>query len=311
MVRGKLGAMPEPTALVRPFGAVLTAMVTPMTVEGAVDFAAAVRLAEYLVENGHDGLVINGTTGESPTTHAAEKADLVRAVVDVVGDRAKIVAGAGSNDTAHSVRMAESATDAGADGLLIVTPYYSKPSQVGIIRHTLELADATDLPVMLYDIPGRSAIRLAPSTLEALAAHEQIVAVKDATGDVPGAARSMARTGMAWYSGDDPLNLAFLAHGAAGVVSVAGHVLGPQLAAMVRHVDAGDLASAREVYTAMTPVVDAIMGSGLGAVMAKAAVQLLGLLDSRAVRLPQVEATEQEVAALRTALVAAGLLHDN
>jgi len=303
--------MPSSVTPVRPFGAVLTAMVTPMTDEGAVDFAAAVRLAEYLVDHGHDGLVINGTTGESPTTHAAEKSDLVRAVVDAVGDRATIVAGAGSNDTAHSIRMAESAADAGAHALLIVTPYYSKPSQAGIIRHTIELADATDLPVMLYDIPGRSAVRLAPSTLDALAQHEQIVAVKDATGDVAGAARSMARTGMAWYCGDDVLNLAFLAHGAAGVVSVAGHVLGPQLAAMVRYVDAGDLAAARAVYTGMIPVVDAIMAGGLGAVMAKAAVQLLGLLDSRAVRLPYVEATEQEVAAVRSALVSAGLLHDN
>ena len=302
--------MPSSVTPVRPFGAVLTAMVTPMTDEGAVDFAAAVRLAEYLVDHGHDGLVINGTTGESPTTHAPEKSDLVRAVVDAVGARATIVAGAGSNDTAHSIRMAESAADAGAHALLIVTPYYSKPSQAGIIRHTIELADATELPVMLYDIPGRSAVRLAPSTLDALAQHEQIVAVKDATGDVAGAAHSMARTGMAWYCGDDALNLAFLAHGAAGVVSVAGHVLGPQLAAMVGYVDAGDLAAARAVYTGMIPVVDAIMGGGLGAVMAKAAVQLLGLLDSRAVRLPQVEATEQEVAAVRSALVSAGLLHD-
>lgn len=204
-------------------------MVTPFAPDGSVDLQAAVALAEHLVANGHDGLVLNGTTGESPTTHAPEKAELVRAVVDAVGDRAMIVAGAGSNDTDHAVRMARQAAEAGAHGLLVVTPYYSRPSQDGIVRHTVAVADATDLPVMLYDVPGRTGVRLASATYERLAEHENIVAVKDATGDVFSAARTMARTDLDWYSGDDALFLAFLAHGAAGLVSVIGHVAGQQL----------------------------------------------------------------------------------
>lgn len=172
----------------RPFGAVLTAMVTPMREDGSVDLDAAVSLATHLVDHGHDGLVLNGTTGESPATHAPEKAELIRAVVDAVGDRAAVVAGAGSNDTLHAVRMAEQAADAGADGLLVVSPYYSRPSQTGVVRHIQAVADSTPLPVMLYDVPGRTGVRFAQPTLDALAAHERVVAMKDATGDLYAAA---------------------------------------------------------------------------------------------------------------------------
>ena len=192
-------------ATAKPFGRLLTAMVTPMADDGSVDFDAAASLAVHLVAHGHDGLVLNGTTGEAPTTHAEEKAELIRTVVDAVGDRALVVAGAGSNDTQHAVRMAEQAADAGADGLLVVSPYYSRPSQEGIFHHTVAVADATDLPVMLYDVPGRTVVRYSPETLRRLAAHPQVVAVKDATGDVQGALRVIAETGLAYYSGDDGL----------------------------------------------------------------------------------------------------------
>jgi 4-hydroxy-tetrahydrodipicolinate synthase len=294
----------------RPFGAVLTAMVTPMTDDGAVDLEAAAHLARHLVDHGHDGLVLNGTTGEAPTTHAPEKADLVRAVVAAVGDRAVVVAGAGSNDTAHAVRMAEQAADAGAHGLLVVTPYYSRPSQEGVYRHTVTVADATDLPVMLYDVPGRTAVRYADATLDRLAEHERIVAIKDATGDVFGALRGSRRTGLAWYSGDDPLTLPFLAHGAVGVVSMAGHLVGDDIAAMIRAVDAGDLAAAREALVRQLPAIDVICGSGNGALRSKLALWLTGVIPSPAMRLPQVPAEEAEVTAVRAALVSAGLLQE-
>ncbi|QTE30601.1 4-hydroxy-tetrahydrodipicolinate synthase [Pengzhenrongella sicca] len=292
----------------RPFGAVLTAMVTPMTADGAVDLAAAARLAQHLVDHGHDGLVLNGTTGESPTTHTPEKSDLIAAVVAAVGDRAVVVAGAGSNDTAHAVRIAEQAAAAGAHGLLVVSPYYSRPSQEGIYQHTVAVADATALRVMLYDVPGRTVVRYSAQTLDRLADHPNVVAVKDATGDVYGAARTMARTGLAYYCGDDPLNLAFLAHGAAGIVSMVGHIAGDELAAMVAAVDAGDLALARATFVAMLPKIELICGSGNGAVRAKAVLELAGVIPSRAMRLPQVAADADELEVVRAAMVTAGLL---
>ncbi len=291
----------------RPFGAVLTAMVTPMTDDGKLDLDAAARLATHLVDHGHDGLVLNGTTGESPTTHAPEKAELIRAVVAAVGERASIVAGAGSNDTLHAVRMAEQAADAGADGLLVVSPYYSRPSQEGIVRHISAVADATDLPVMLYDVPGRTGVRLAAPTLDALAAHDRVVAVKDATGDVYSAALAAARTGLAWYSGDDSLLLPFLAHGAAGIVSVAGHVVGQQFAAIIAAHDAGDHARALEIFLSIAPAIDALNGRGFQAVAAKAAVQALGLIPSRHLRLPLVTASDAEVEEVRGGLRATGI----
>lgn len=292
----------------RPFGALLTAMVTPMTPGGDVDLAAAARLATHLVEHGHDGLVLNGTTGEAPTTHAPEKADLIRAVVDAVGDRALVVAGAGSNDTAHAVRMAEQAADAGAHGLLVVSPYYSRPSQEGIYQHTVAVADATDLPVMLYDVPARTVVRYSLATLERLAAHERVVAVKDATGDVVGAMRAIDATGLAYYAGDDALLLPFLSVGAVGLVSMAAHLVGDELAETLRAADAGDLVRAREVFRSAMPMIDLVCGSGNGALRSKLTLALLGLIPSATMRLPQAAPDAEEVALVRAALVAAGRL---
>lgn len=300
--------MSPAVAAPRPFGAVLTAMVTPMTDDGAVDLAAAARLAVHLVDHGHDGLVVNGTTGEAPTTHAPEKAEVVAAVVAAVGDRAAVVAGAGSNDTAHAVRMAEQAAEAGAHGLLVVTPYYSRPSQDGLVRHVTAVADATELPVMLYDVPGRTGVRVAPATLDRLAAHERIVAVKDATGDLYAAAKAIERTGLAWYCGDDSAYLAMLALGASGVVSVVGHVAGDRLAALTRAFDAGDAREALALFRSIIPAIDALNGAGFQAVAAKTAAEALGLIPTRQVRLPQVAASQDEVATIRTGLRAAGLL---
>ncbi|MFI2752708.1 4-hydroxy-tetrahydrodipicolinate synthase [Cellulomonas sp. P22] len=301
--------MPPVSTPARPFGAVLTAMVTPMTAGGEVDLDAAVRLATHLVDHErHDGLVLNGTTGESPVTHAPEKADLVAAVVDAVGDRATILAGAGSNDTLHAVRMAEQAADAGAHGLLVVTPYYSRPSQEGVVRHVTAVADATDLPVMLYDVPGRTGVRFAQPTLDRLAEHERIVAIKDATGDLYAAVTAIERTGLAWYSGDDTAYLALLAHGAAGIVSVVGHVAGRRLAEVTDAFDAGDTARALQIFRSIAPAIDALNGAGFQAVAAKAAVEALGLTPNRHMRLPNVAASDDDVAAVRDGLRAAGLL---
>ena len=196
-----------------PFGRVLTAMVTPFTADGALDLDGAQRLAAHLVDAGNDGLVINGTTGESPTTSDAEKSDLVRAVLEAVGDRAHVVAGVGTNDTRHSIELARAAEQTGAHGLLTVTPYYNKPPQEGLFRHFTAIADATGLPVMLYDIPGRSGVPINTETLVRLAEHPRIVANKDAKGDLGRASWAIARTGLAWYSGDDMLNLPLLSVG--------------------------------------------------------------------------------------------------
>ena len=292
----------------RPFGAMLTAMVTPMADDGSVDVAAGVALATYLVDHGHDGLVLNGTTGEAPTTHSPEKAGLVAAVVEAVGDRAVVVAGAGSNDTAHAVRMARQAADAGAHGLLVVTPYYSRPSQEGVYQHTVAVADATDLPVMLYDVPGRTGVRYAPATLDRLAEHDRILAVKDATGDPAAALRHIQRTGLAWYSGDDGQLLPFLAVGAVGLVSMAGHLIGSELAAVIAEFEAGQVGAARTRFAGLTGVIDLICGSGNGALRSKTALALLGLIPTPTMRLPQVGADEAETVLVRDALRAAGLL---
>ncbi len=278
--------------------------------DGSLDLDAAARVAEYLVDHGHDGLVVNGTTGESPTTSNAEKLQLVRTVVDAVGDRAAVTAGVGTNDTRHSIELAEDAAGAGADGLLVVSPYYNKPTQAGLLAHFSAIADATELPVMLYDIPGRTGVPIMTDTLIALGAHPRIVAVKDAKGDLWGSSQVMEATNLLWFSGDDPMNLAHLTQGAFGVVSVVGHVAGEVYAAMVAALDAGDLPEAVRLHRRVIPVVNAVMTPGAasqGAVMAKAALKVLGILDSAAVRLPLLEANEGQLASVRDGLTKAGL----
>jgi 4-hydroxy-tetrahydrodipicolinate synthase len=290
----------------QPFGRVLTAMVTPFTASGDLDLDIAQKLAYQLVEQGCDGLVVNGTTGESPTTTDAEKADLVRAVVQAVGDRAVVVAGAGTYDTAHSHTLARQAARAGAQGLLVVTPYYSRPPQAGLIAHFTAVADATDLPVMLYDIPPRSVVPIATETLYRLAEHPQIVAVKDAKGDLGAGAEIIASTGLAYYCGDDVLNLPWLAVGAVGFVSVIGHVVADRLRAMITAFDAGDVVASREIHVSTLGLIGAFCQVG-GVAFSKAALRLIGL-DVGEPRLPQVAADQDQVTAVAAALVEAGVL---
>ncbi|WP_084129937.1 4-hydroxy-tetrahydrodipicolinate synthase [Demequina sp. NBRC 110055] len=290
----------------RPFGTVLTAMVTPMHDDGSLDIDGAVTLAKHLLDHGSDGLVISGTTGEAPTTHAPEKAELTAALVEAVGDRATLIAGAGSNDTAHAVMMAEQAAEAGVDGVLALVPYYSKPSQKGIVAHLSAIASATDLPVMLYDIPGRTGVALTDESFDALADIDTIVANKDATGNVAAAKDRIARTGLAWYSGDDPLTLEFLRAGAVGVVSVSAHVAGERIAAMIAAHDAGDTAGADRLHEDLLPVHDAIF-TGPGAANAKAAMELLGVIPGRHMRLPLLPLDDDEYASLASALRAGGV----
>lgn len=292
----------------RAFGSVAVAMITPFHEDGSLDLPSAERLAAALVDDGCDALVLNGTTGESPTTHQPEKDELVRAVRAAVGDRVKIIAGAGSNDTAHAVRIAQAAERCGADGLLVVSPYYNRPSQRGVEAHIRAVTDAVDLPVMLYDIPGRTGVAIGDACLDRLAEHPRILAVKDATGDVPAGFERMARTGLEFYSGDDALNFAWLAHGASGVVSVVGHVAARAYADLVERVDAGDLPGARVIAARVRPLVTAIMGAGQGAVLAKHAAHLRGLIETPTVRLPLVPPEPEQLTALRTTLETFGLL---
>jgi len=285
----------------------LTAMITPMTADGAVDYDGAARLAAYLVdEMRNDGLVISGTTGESPTTTDAEKDRLLRAVIGAVGDRASIVAGVGTNDTAHTCELAKSAERAGAAGLLLVTPYYNKPPQSGLVAHFTKAADSTGLPVMLYDIPGRTGTPIKTESLLQLAEHPRIVAVKDAKGDLFAGSQVMLATGLAFYSGDDLLNLPWLSVGAAGFVSVAGHVIGDRLHDMIDAYLAGRVAEARQIHLDLLPVVAGIMTRTQGVIAAKAALGLLGL-PGGIVRGPLIDATEAELEQLRTDLVAGGV----
>ena len=292
----------------RVFGSVSVAMVTPFHEDGSLDIDSDVHLADHLVNEGCDSILLSGTTGESPTTHQPEKDDLVREVKAALKGRAFVLAGAGSNDTAHAVRIAQGAQEAGADGLLVVAPYYNRPSQEGVYQHILAITEASDLPVMIYDIPGRTGVTLEFDTLRRLAEHPRILGVKDATGDVAGGFVKMAETGLEYYSGDDGLNFAWLAHGASGVISVAGHVIASQLRALVSAVDAGDLPTARAEAVKQLPVIDAIMGGGQGAVMAKEALKLTGVLPSATLRLPLVGASKSQLAALADPLREQGLM---
>ncbi|MDT5334746.1 MAG: 4-hydroxy-tetrahydrodipicolinate synthase [Mycobacterium sp.] len=281
-------------------------MVTPFGPDGSLDVAAAKRLAKHLVDAGCDGLVVSGTTGESPTTTDAEKLALLGAVLEAVGDRAKIIAGAGSYDTAHSVHLAKACEAEGADGLLVVTPYYSRPPQAGLIAHFCTIADATELPVVLYDIPPRSVVPIEWDTVRTIAAHPNIVAIKDAKGDLHGGAMIMAETGIAYYSGDDALNLPWLAMGATGFISVWGHFAASQLRDMLSAFTSGDLATARKGHVALGSLNAAQNRLG-GVTMAKTGLKLLGF-DTGDPRLPQIPATAAQIEELKTDMRAAGVL---
>lgn len=295
-----------PASASAPFGRMLTAMVTPMTSSGAVDYDGAARLAEYLVTDmRNDGLVISGTTGESPTTSDEEKTRLLEAVLEAVGDRATVLAGVGTNDTAHSCELARAAEEAGAHGLLVVTPYYNKPPQSGLVAHFTAVADATGLPNLLYDIPGRTGTPIAPETLIQLAEHPRIVAVKDAKSDFGAASRVMLATSLVFYSGEDMVNLPWLSLGAAGFVSVAGHVVGDRLHDMIDAYLAGRVAEALSIHRELLPVYTGLFRSQ-GVIMTKAALGLLGL-PGGSVRLPLPDATEAEIDRLRTDLAAGGV----
>ncbi|MGI8695794.1 MAG: 4-hydroxy-tetrahydrodipicolinate synthase [Mycobacteriales bacterium] len=287
-----------------PFGRVLTAMVTPFHADGSLDVDGAAALATYLVDDGgNDGLVISGTTGESPTTTDAEKDRLLRAVVQAVGGRAHVIAGVGTNDTAHSVHLAEAAAAAGADGLLVVTPYYSKPPQAGLLAHFVAVADAGGLPCLLYDIPGRTAIAIATETLVRLAEHPRVVAVKDAKGDLEASSWVMARTGLAYYSGDDKDTLPLLSIGAVGVVGVPTHLVGRRVGEMIAAYGAGDVTGALRLHRELLPVFTGFFRAQ-GVILTKAALGLAGL-PGGPVRLPLIDATDAEIAVLRADLAAA------
>jgi 4-hydroxy-tetrahydrodipicolinate synthase len=290
----------------RPFGRVLSAMVTPLAEDGSIDLSGAQELASHLVDRqAHDGLVVFGTTGESPTISDGEQHAVLEAVMDAVGDRATVIAGVGTNDTAHSIEKAQAAERLGVHGLLAVTPYYNKPPQEGLFRHFSAIADATDLPVMLYDIPPRSVVPIEVETLVRLAEHPRIVAVKDAKGDLGAVAWTRARTDLAYYSGEDMLNLPLLALGAVGVVSVVGHLVGPRLAELIAAVESGDLVKARAVNESLLPIYTGIFRTQ-GVIMVKAALRELGL-PAGPVRPPLVDATPEQVAQLRRDLVAGGI----
>lgn len=289
------------------FGTVLTAMVTPFTADGTkIDFDAAATLANDLVDLGNNGLVVNGTTGESPTTDEHEKLQLLKVVIEAVGSRAKVVAGAGSNDTAHSILLAKDAQKAGAHGLLVVTPYYNKPPQAGIYAHMVAVADSTDLPVMIYDIPGRAGVAINNETMLQLAQHSKIIANKDAKGDLWAASQIMAQSDLAYYSGDDPLNLALLAIGAVGVVSVTGHIVADRHKLMVEAMQNNDVNAAREINRSLVPITEGIMTKAGGAIMVKAALEALGRTGGGSLRLPLVPATDEQKRVLREDLVKGG-----
>ena len=287
-------------------GTVLTAMVTPFKPDGSLDTEAAARLATHLVDAGCDGLVLSGTTGESPTTTDDEKITLLRTVLGAVGDRARIIAGAGSYDTAHSVHLAKACEAAGAHGLLVVTPYYSRPPQSGLVAHFTAVADATALPVLLYDIPPRSVVPIDWATIRTLAFHPNIVGIKDAKGDLHGAGQIIAETGLAYYSGDDALNLPWLAMGAVGFISVWGHLAASQLRDMLSAFASGDIATARKINVTLAPLGAAQSRLG-GVTLAKAGLRLQGF-DVGDPRLPQMPATPDEIGALADDMRAAAVL---
>ena len=296
------------TAPAAPFGRMLTAMATPFLEDGSVDLDGVQRVAKHLLAHGHDGLVVSGTTGESPTTTTDEDGETLAAVRDAVGPDVPIVAGVGTNDTRTSLVLARQAREKGATAVLLVSPYYNKPGQRGMLEHFRQVVDAAELPVMLYDVPGRTGSTIGLQTYEQALAWEQVVAVKDAVGDMPRAGK-LAQMGYAVYSGDDVNTLGFLAHGACGLVSVVGHAAGSEIASMIEDFLGGDHAAALATYQRLLPAFEAVMGpANYGATTAKGALQLLGVLDNRRVRSPLSELDDAELAALRAGLEASGLL---
>ena len=284
------------------FGTLLTAMVTPFRADGSVDLDSTAALAQRLVDQGCDGLVVGGTTGEYSTMTDDEHEAVFRAVREAVGDRAALVAGAGSNDTAHTMHLSEQAQKAGMDGLLIVTPYYNKPTQAGVVAHFEKVADSVELPIMLYDIPGRTGIPLSADTLIRLGEHPRIVAVKDAKADLTEATRVMAESDLLFYSGDDGLTVPWMAIGAVGLVGVTSHVDTPRFRRMIDAMRSDDLATARGLAYELEPVVRATMTHVPGAVAAKQILHWQGVLPGHTVRLPYVEAAQDELAAMRADL---------
>jgi 4-hydroxy-tetrahydrodipicolinate synthase len=288
-----------------PFGRLLTAMVTPFREDLSIDWAGVERLAQHLVETGHDGIVVNGTTGEAPTTSDEEKIEIIKVVLKSTAGKAKVVAGAGNNETSHSIEQAKMAAEAGAHGLLVVTPYYNKPPQAGIEAHFRAMADATDVPVMMYDIPGRTGMAIEPDTLCRLAEHKNIAALKDAKGDVASTSWVIKRSGIPVYSGDDILNLPLLSVGAVGFVSVCGHTVGKELREMLDAWFAGNSARALEIHQQLLPVYTGTFRTQ-GAILTKAALTLLGLPGGK-VRLPLVDATDAQISQLREDLRKGGV----
>jgi 4-hydroxy-tetrahydrodipicolinate synthase len=288
------------------FGTLVTAMVTPFTDDGEVDYGMTAELAAKLVDDGCDGLVVTGTTGETSTLTDEENLGMFKAVRDAVGGRAKVIAGSTTNDTRHSIHLSRLAADLGVDGLLVTTPYYNKPSQAGVQAHIEAIADATDLPVMVYDIPGRACIPIETETLIRLADHPRIVALKDAKADYQATTQVLANTGLDVYSGDDGLTLPLMAAGAVGVVSVTAHVATAQYRALVDAMLAGDLATARRLHFELDPVQRAVMTHIQGAVAAKQILKWQKVLPNSVVRLPLVEPTDAELAPILADLAEAG-----
>jgi 4-hydroxy-tetrahydrodipicolinate synthase len=292
-------------SLPTPFGRLLTAMVTPFKDDLTIDWAGVEKLASHLQSTGHDGIVVNGTTGEAPTTSDEEKLEIIKVVKRATGGKVKVVAGAGNNETSHSIEQAEMAAQAGADGLLVVTPYYNKPPQAGIEAHFRAMADATDVPVMMYDIPGRTGVPIEPDTICRLAEHKNIVALKDAKGDVASTSWVIKRSGIPVYSGDDILNLPLLSVGAVGFVSVCGHTVGAKLRDMLDSWFSGNSSRALAIHQELLPVYTGTFRTQ-GAILTKAALKLMGLPGGK-VRLPLVDATEAQISQLREDLKQGGV----
>jgi 4-hydroxy-tetrahydrodipicolinate synthase len=291
----------------RPFGTLVPAMVTPFTADGAVDYKAAGELANKLVDGGCDGILVTGTTGETSTLTDEENLGMFQAVIDAVGGRARVIAGTGTNDTRHSISLSQRAAKLAIDGLLLVTPYYNKPSQAGIQAHFEAIAGATDLPVMLYDIPGRAGVPIHTETIIKLAAHPQITALKDAKADFTETSRVLANTDLDVYSGDDGLTLPLMAAGAVGLVSVSAHIAPQQFRALIDAAAAGDFVTARRIHFALDPIIRAAMGHVQGAVAVKQILKWQGILSNSVVRLPLVEPGEAEIAMIKADLAEAGM----